>query len=1094
MFQSASPRRWKAFIWAVRITALLLFLSIFTICVALFKNSNPQLPRLHNLADNFKPLLKPDKPLNFSRPYHKNKKHKNGNAEVPDSLQVRAGFYVNWDLQSYFSLKNNIGKMNMVLPEWLFVDPSADSIVVQIDEKAFQLLDSSSVKIVPLLSNYYNNNWNHETITRIVESPEKTAKFIHQLTGICQKYRFDGVSIDFEDLYSLKDDQHLVNFHHQLYDSLHMHGLLATQCIPPHNEDYRINDLEKFNDYIFVMAYDQHSSTTTPGPVSDVKWVEEVLDIFTDKIAPNKFILCLAGYGYDWVHGGMGSDVTFQEAVALAREYKSFIQFNNNSYNVSFRYNDDQNRAHEVWFADAATNFNIMQMASAYHLAGVSIWRLGSEDPRVWSYYGNIDLDSVKLPTPDLTSMSNIQKSTDIDYIGEGEILDVVSTPKDGHIKIDYDPKQGLITEENYTELPSEFIIKKYGKPQGKVVVLTFDDGPDPVYTPQILDILKKENVPATFFMIGRNIENNIPLAKRVFDEGYEIGNHTFSHPNLAEVSSTRSLLEINSTRRLIEIVTGHSTVLFRPPYNADAEPQTLADIIPVEQSREKNYLTVGESIDPQDWDIHSNSDTIYNRVLRQLNLGSIILLHDAGGNRSATVEALPRLIKYFKANGYQFSTVAQLIGQKKEDLMPPVTAANEKLLDSANFVIADFAYRLGKLLNIVFIAGIIMAIARTLFIIILASIQKRKEKKANAPAITPAVSIIVPAFNESVNAVNTIKNLLAVDYPLFEIIFVDDGSRDNTFELVEKEFSHNNAVKLFSKKNGGKASALNYGIERAQYDFVICIDADTRLLPDAVLKLMQGFGNEETVAVAGNVKVANPVNMLTNWQSIEYITAQNFDRRAYDLLNCITVVPGAIGAFRKNKIKEAGGFTTDTLAEDCDITVRLLKNGGIVRNNTEAVAYTEVPETVAQFVKQRFRWSFGVMQTFWKNRETLFNARYKWLGLFAMPNILFFQILLPLFAPLADVLMLIGLFSGNFHRIVVFYLLFQGVDLAGAVLAFSFEKASMRNLWMLIPQRFIYRWIMYYVFFKAILKAVKGEIQSWGNLNRTGNFKAFST
>jgi peptidoglycan-N-acetylglucosamine deacetylase len=245
--------------------------------------------------------------------------------------------------------------------------------------------------------------------------------------------------------------------------------------------------------------------------------------------------------------------------------------------------------------------------------------------------------------------------------------------------------------------------------------------------------------------------------------------------------------------------------------------------------------------------------------------------------------------------------------------------------------------------------------------------------------------------------------------------------------------------------------------------------------------------------AVAGNVKVGNENTMLTRWQSIEYTTAQNFDRRAFDLINGITVVPGAIGAFRKQAIVDAGGFTSDTLAEDCDLTIRILRKGYRVVSCPDAVAITEAPETLRQFMKQRFRWSYGIMQSFWKNRDACFNPKYKSLGMVALPNILFFQIILPVLAPLADVMLVIGLIwsrsnPDSLHKIEWYYLIFFGIDIMVSVIAFIFEKEKFSKLLWLIPQRIVYRQLMYVILSKAIVKAIKGENQGWGVLKRTGN------
>lgn len=1095
IFQTDSPTRWKTFVWIARCIIFLLLVALGIIGLSILKNSYPQLPKLIGVNEEFKPLKKADKPNEFKRAYKKHT-HKiiSENERIrrsPLHSQVRAGFYVNWDSLSLYSLRKNIASMNIVLPEWLFIDPNADTIVVQMQWSAYHFLDSSQAKIVPLLSNSFNDTWNHECVTRIVVSPAKRHKFISNIITIIQRYGFDGVSIDFEDLYSLQDDQNLVDFHQELYDSLHSYHLLATQCIPPFNKDYRITDLHKFNDYIFVMAYDEHFATTKPGPVSGAKWVEQVLDVFTRKIQPEKFVLCLAGYGYDWLEGGTARAVTFQDAISTAKETGAKIDFDNENYNLHYIYYDDQNQLHEVWFTDAATNYNLMRTQAEYGLAGVALWRLGSEDPRIWQFY-NRELskeDLTKSPT-NVDSLTHVLGSNDVNYLGDrnAQILDVLSTPQDGKIKVEYNHKEQLVTEENYLQLPSSYVIKKTGNARNKEIVLTFDDGPDPKFTPQILTILEKEKVPAAFFMIGENMQNNIPLVKEIFDKGYEIGNHTFSHPNLANVSKVRNKLELNATRRLLEIVTNHSTILFRPPFNSDILSNKLSDILPVEESRKENYLTVGESIDPQDWKVNS-PDTIMYNLLQCENKNGLLLLHDAGGdNRKATVEALPRIIQYYKEHGYKFGTIAGLIGRSKDELMPPVTNPRQRMINRANYYIVVTVYWFKHLVYSIFFCAIFLAIGRIVLVALLAYLQKRKTKNQILSNEKPRVSIIVPAFNENVNAVKTVNNLLRSDYPDFEIIFVNDGSTDNTHELVCNTFSNEKRVQIFDKVNGGKASALNFGIENATSGFVVCIDADTQLRPDAVSRLMESFTDENIGAVAGNVKVGNLINMLTEWQSIEYITAQNFDRRAFDLLNCITVVPGAIGGFRKSAINKAGGFTTDTLAEDCDLTVRILRQGYRVRNNEKAIALTEAPEHLPQFLKQRFRWTFGVFQTFWKNRDTLFRPRYKSLGMIAMPNILIFQIIMPLLSPLVDLLMILSIVSGNGLQIGIYYLLFQLFDIAASALAFSFEGEKIYRLWTLIPQRFTYRWLMYYILFKAIRRAISGELQSWGVMKRTGN------
>src|SRR5579863_3548883 len=207
-----------------------------------------------------------------------------------------------------------------------------------------------------------------------------------------------------------------------------------------------------------------------------------------------------------------------------------------------------------------------------------------------------------------------------VDYEGSGEVLDIIATPTNGRITPDLDRREMLISEEHYDSLPSRFVARKYGTQDSTKLVLTFDDGPDPDFTPRILDILSKYHVPATFFVVGINAENNIPIVKREFREGHEIGNHTFTHPNIAKVSTRRAILEMESTRLLIECITGRSTIMFRAPYNADFEPEKWEELIPVAIARKRNYLDIGESIDPLDWEPGATADSIYQRVINRKN------------------------------------------------------------------------------------------------------------------------------------------------------------------------------------------------------------------------------------------------------------------------------------------------------------------------------------------------------------------------------------------------------------------------------------------------------------------------------------------
>ena len=1115
VFGTDSKLRWKSIKWTSRIIGLIVLLGIAAIWISIIQKNKPALPALFNKYKDYKSAIEGDtlgrdkehssvsgsNKFVYVRP-HSKRAPLSPRKPLPFDQRLRAGFYVNWDLQSYYSLRDNVDKMNMVLPEWLHVT-DADTIFTDIDQRALDFLSKHpSVQVIPMITNYFNNKWIGANVQRIIHSPEHRKIFIESVLRCLKKYHFQGVNIDFESLDSEKTDAYLTQFQRELYAALHTEGFIVSQDVNALSEDYNLTELAKVNDQIFVMAYDLHSEESDWGDIAPQKWVESIIEKVSDKVDRQKLVLCLAGYGYDWgTKGKPGNDITFQEALAMAKESDAKVVFDEDTYNLNFKYTDDFNTTHHVHFTDAASNFNTMRAADDAGWRGVALWRLGSEDPRLWSFYDkDLSQEGLAKNSFDAQEMKSSLIADNVDYIGEGEVLDVLSEPKDGSVKVTYDSIQKLITSENYEELPTSYVVRKFGKAVGKKIVLTFDDGPDPEWTPAILDILKKEKIPAAFFIVGKNAEENLPLLRQIYNEGYEIGNHSFSHPNMADIPEWRSDLELNATRRLIESITGRSTLLFRAPYLADAEPETREELRPIIIAKKQNYLTIGESIDPLDWDAeHINADSIVIRCIREKDYGSMILLHDAGGDRSATIEALPRIIQYFKDNGYEFTTIANLMGKSRDELMPPIPP-KQAWLDSADEVVATTLYWIQRSLGGIFFLSIFLSILRILTILVLAILQKRKERReqlqaesgllsiVNTDLPIKSVSIIVPAYNEEVTAVRSINSLLKQNYPDFDIIFVDDGSKDKTYSIVETAFPNHPKVKVLTKTNGGKASALNFGIKNTTADFVICIDADTQLAPDALEKLMAKFVDPSVAAVAGNVKVGNRVNFLTRWQDIEYTTAQNFDRMAFDYLNAITVVPGAIGAFRKSVVLEIGGFATDTLAEDCDLTVRILRGGWTVTTANDAIAITEAPETFGQFLKQRFRWSFGVMQAFWKNRDTLFNPKYKNLGLIAMPNILIFQLILPIFAPIADLTLMLGLLTGNAAKIIVFYLLFMLVDLICSVVAFRFEGKSLGRLWLMFPQRIVYRPLMYSVLYKSYRRALKGELQQWGILKRTGN------
>jgi len=338
-------------------------------------------------------------------------------------------------------------------------------------------------------------------------------------------------------------------------------------------------------------------------------------------------------------------------------------------------------------------------------------------------------------------------------------------------------------------------------------------------------------------------------------------------------------------------------------------------------------------------------------------------------------------------------------------------------------------------------------------------------------------------------------------------VIVVDDGSRDGTFEEVERLYGTDSRVRVFTQPNSGKASALNRAIEHASGEILVCLDADTLFAPDTISKLVRRFADPAVGAVAGNVKVGNRVNSLTRWQSIEYITSQNLDRLAYGYLNAITVVPGAVGAWRREAVVKAGGYLTDTMAEDMDLTWRIRRDGWRIESDNDALAFTEAPDTLRTLFKQRFRWAFGTLQCLWKHRDAL--GKYGFFGRLMMPALWIFQIGYQSISPLVDLQILWTISTTFFiwitgsmlahdwqpvpqaiasmQQILSMYFFFFAIELTGSLVAFSIDKENKKPLVALLWQRILYRQLMYGVVIKAIKTAFQGIRTGWGKLERKG-------
>ncbi|UQD51451.1 glycosyl transferase family 2 [Bacillus methanolicus] len=994
------------------------------------------------------------------------------------------GFYVNWDENSTTSLQEHIRSLTMLVPEWYHFNADL-TISSEIKPDIVQLAKTNHVKIMPLINNFTQNGSgpNSAVIDKLLNAPVNVQKkIINYLEKQIKTNQFAGINIDFESVPE-KDRNKLTSFMKELAAVFHQHHLLVTEDVPADDNTFDYGALSKEVDRMIVMMYDEHYAGGDPGPIASNEWVQDILDHLN--IPSEKRIVAFGSYGYDWVIGSKApaTSLIFSDIMEMAHDSNLKIQWDKISGNPYFEYEEGADK-HIVWFLDGVTFYNQMKIALENGTKGFAFWRLGSEDPTVWNL-----LKNPKKIQRHIRLLHEIPSTDRVNYSGQGEVLRVTNVGRNG-LRVFKADKDGYLTDEVYKSYPLSYEVQLYGKPKGKQVVLTFDDGPDPSYTPKILDILKKFKVKANFFIVGENAELYPDIIKRMYSEGNEIGNHTFTHPNIADTSLLRTKLELNATQRLIQELTGHSTVLFRPPYEADAEPYLASEILPILRAQDMNYIMVGEKVDPEDW-TQPPTNELVKRVLTPIynGEGNVILLHDAGGNRTHTVEALPIIIKELKKHGYRFVTISELLGKKRDDVMPAVYSYDMPYLPYDRAVFSGMEY-FSHTLTTIFYITIGLGIFRFVFLIYFAFKQRRKAASRSdmKSDYQPFVSVVIAAYNEEKVIAKAIRSILDSDYPNFEVIIVDDGSKDNTAKVVQEICNEHPNVRLIQKENGGKASALNRGFEESRGEIVVSLDADTILAKDAISLMVRHFEDPNVAGVSGNVKVGNRRNLLTTWQHIEYITGFNLERRAFDELNCITVVPGAIGAWHKQRVKEVGYLSEDTLAEDTDLTLTLLRQGYRIVYEDKAYGFTESPEDLRSLIKQRYRWSFGTLQCLWKHRKALFNVKHKSLGFIALPNMWIFQFFSQSISPFADLLMVMGIFSNYPLRVLGFYLLFFAIDLLASLFAFKLEKENPKPLIWLILQRFIYRQLMTYVIIKSVHSAIRGIEVGWSKLTRMGS------
>jgi peptidoglycan-N-acetylglucosamine deacetylase len=1151
VFYDPRRNRWKRLRRLFDVVAVLVSaLVIFFVYTALRDEPlpellfSPQKRAFHALKENEKEKARERQKKAAARSHRKSKVAAS-QVKLNQEEGIRAAFYVPWDAASFSSLRDYARQLDILYPDWLhvltadgrlqgideqvgkFFDVVQGNAVRPVDDRVMPLLSAEDpgMEVFPMVNNFDGANWVGDVV-KFLDDADARASFRKQVGLFLSSGRYGGLMVDFE-AFPGSGQPGYVALLKDLSADLHSRGMKLYVAVPPHNNEYDYPSIAAAADGVVLMNYDEHYPGAASGPVASQDWFVQNLTFARSVIPKEKIICAIANYGYDWVlkpkKGNLLADVhdssvSVQEAWLAARDSEQDVSFDDDALNPHFSYLDERNFQHDVWFLDAVTALNHMRAAQTLGIKTFALWRLGGEDRSLWRVW---DMPGDSGATDKLR---DVPPGADVDMEGRGEILRIEQKPAHGNRDLTVDADTKLITDEVFQTLPEPYRVGRYGYSPNRVAI-TFDDGPDPEWTPKILDILKAKHATATFFLIGIQTDKFSGIAKRINDENHTIGNHTFTHPDVSNISTAYMKVELNLTERLFASLLGVRVTLMRPPYAIDEEPDTSDQVRPLEIPQEMGYITVGNRIDPNDWSNNPrrSAEQITQYVLshlppcriEDLRCGNIVLLHDGGGNREETVRALPMIIDGIRAKGYEIAPVYELLGTTRADVMAPLPRSERWAagLNRLGFWLFD-AGIVG--ITWIFLVGDLLMTGRLLFIGAAAVYDRLHEKIFGRPAevqsYKPRVAVLIPAYNEEKVIERTVRAALNSSYRNLRVIVIDDGSKDRTLAVARNAFraeETSGRVLILTKPNSGKADALNYGIEHiGDAELFVGIDADTVIAADAISRLVPHFIRPEVGAIAGNAKVGNRVNLWTRWQALEYITSQNFERRALDVLGAVSVVPGAIGAWRVAAVREAGGYHTDTVAEDADLTMALLRRGYRVEYEDMALAYTEAPTNANGLMRQRFRWSFGILQAVYKHRGVV--GREGALGWVALPNIVIFQILLPLVSPLIDIMFAVGTIwyliqkhfhpdstdPASFHKLVAFFFAFLVIDFIASAIAFALERRrsdDKEDGWLLSQvwlQRFAYRQLFSIVLFKTLKRALEGRKFAWDKLERTAAVK----
>ncbi|MDX1779740.1 MAG: glycosyltransferase [Thalassovita sp.] len=822
-------------------------------------------------------------------------------------------------------------------------------------------------------------------------------------------------------------------------------------------------------------------------PIAPQAWLETSLPRVQDQIRPDSLSIAYATFGEAWASGSrLPERVTFAEAMLRTHLHGGGSGFSADPGNTAIRYLDSNRRINQVWLSDAAAIHNAHQIVPG---APVVLWPIGYEDPAVWPLLqptgADADVQSAIATAISLADHAVVE--------GSGPFSNIIAAAAPGQRAVTLSSDR--IVSQTYQDVPQPHRIGFFGADGNAArLALTFQNLGSARAIRELLDLLDTRNLKATFFLSTQDVLDHSASIPQLIKAGHMIGTQIAPRPSQNLLSITSNRVRNNITQHYLAHQYGYRAVFVQNPSRFGRLPGDKAVLGQLQDLQKRGYLPVHASLAAPFGPFETNTYLDRVRETALVQPVNVMRFDFSRANDQQTLDRLPGILDALMREGFLFETLEQMAGlQPGQALYADMPERPWRDEITYNVMRAGWI----GIQNTILLLALIVALRSPAYLLLALF---RRARYPVDETFTPAVTVIIPAFNEATTIERSIRSALESDYPNFEVVVIDDGSTDDTASLVVDNFLSDPRVSLWSGANHGKWFAENLAMGVSETPIVIVVDADTLIAPDAIRLLVQPFKDERVGAVAGTVEIGNRDNFLTACQVIEYLHTQHVIRRAYETFNGIIVVPGAIGAWRMSAIRRAGGVSGETVTEDADLTVAVHRAGYRVAYQPTARSYTEAPNTVHGFLRQRLRWSFGMFQVSWKHKRSILEGLP--VGFISIIDAVWYALVTSLIYPFVDVVLVTGLaywlhafvtegaagFTGFPIRASLAFVILAAAEFTNALAAFAFARRFEWKLLLIVPLlRFGYRQMLYISSIQAISRALVGRLSGWNKIVRTG-------